>query len=525
MANWFCSSVGWTNVTAWAASTAYSVGDIRRQAGSVTVGLERVFRCTTAGTSGAAESSITGSWGTNWLTTSVTKGATCTDNTAVWTEITGSATYNTTSFAAPFARLQTPLTSSWAAAGDTVYVASNHAETASATGTSLTSPGTVNSPVKVICIATTFSNPPVQADITTGASVTMTGSNNINISGGWWCYGLKFQGTTGTTNINVSLAGGSGQVLESYFENCVFKAGSASTSRVIFAGDDAVAGGGKRHLFVNCNIDTPHATDAGIYVSRSHCLFIGGTWVTATTTAINKSSSGRGGILEFRNYDFSAQTSGKNIVDLSGTVTSGEVRLINCKLTSGVNVTTGTLASHGNGPVHLINCDHGTINYREEHYFYEGSIVQDATQYRTGGASDGTTPKAWKVVSLAGCDYVRPLYCPDIYQWVDSTGSKTFTIYFASGGTLNDTDIGFELEYLGSSATPLGTFSTTVNGVLDTATAWATDAVSTWNGAGVGTKQSMSLTKTINLKGLVRVRPFVIKASATVYIDPIIVVT
>ena len=60
--------------TAWAASTAFSVGDVRRATTSQNSGL--VFECTTAGTSGSSEPA----WPTDI-------GSTLTDNTVVWTAI------------------------------------------------------------------------------------------------------------------------------------------------------------------------------------------------------------------------------------------------------------------------------------------------------------------------------------------------------------------------------------------------------------------------------------------------------
>ena len=60
--------------TAWAASTAFAVGDVRRATSSQNSGL--VFECTTAGTSGSSEPT----WPTDI-------GSTLTDNTVVWTAI------------------------------------------------------------------------------------------------------------------------------------------------------------------------------------------------------------------------------------------------------------------------------------------------------------------------------------------------------------------------------------------------------------------------------------------------------
>ncbi len=78
-------------VAAWAASTAFSVGDIRRAAASQASGLW--FRCTTAGTSASSEPS----WPTDI-------GSTITDNTVVWTAI--SSVYEDVSVLAPSAIIE-----------------------------------------------------------------------------------------------------------------------------------------------------------------------------------------------------------------------------------------------------------------------------------------------------------------------------------------------------------------------------------------------------------------------------------
>ena len=78
-------------VAAWAASTAFSVGDIRRATASQASGLW--FRCTTAGTSAGSEPS----WPTDI-------GSTVTDNTAIWTAI--SSVYEDVSVLAPSAIIE-----------------------------------------------------------------------------------------------------------------------------------------------------------------------------------------------------------------------------------------------------------------------------------------------------------------------------------------------------------------------------------------------------------------------------------
>lgn len=78
-------------VAAWAASTAFSVGDIRRATTSQASGLW--FRCTTAGTSASSEPK----WPTDI-------GSTVTDNTVVWTAI--SSVYEDVSVLAPSAIIE-----------------------------------------------------------------------------------------------------------------------------------------------------------------------------------------------------------------------------------------------------------------------------------------------------------------------------------------------------------------------------------------------------------------------------------
>jgi len=77
--------------TAWAASTAFSVGDVRRATTVQASGL--VFKCTTAGTSGSSEPS----WATDI-------GNTVNDNTVVWTAI--SSVYEELSVLAPSAIIE-----------------------------------------------------------------------------------------------------------------------------------------------------------------------------------------------------------------------------------------------------------------------------------------------------------------------------------------------------------------------------------------------------------------------------------
>ena len=185
MANWYVGSTKYSAVTQWQALTTYSVGNIVRQLASPAVGSERCFRASaiTTGISGAAEPSWT-----------LTKNATTTDSGVTWTECTGQAAYNGdgggSAWAAPMARLNLAISSSpFTAAGDTVYVSNNHAETRSSGATYTGYSNSNTTPVNVICVSDAASPPTATA---TTATVSTTGASNIQISGSLYLYGITF---------------------------------------------------------------------------------------------------------------------------------------------------------------------------------------------------------------------------------------------------------------------------------------------------------------------------------------------
>ena len=204
MSDWFVSSVAHAAVPQFAISTAYSVGNFVRQLAAPAVGSERVWRCTTAGTSAGAEPSWT-----------LTEGSTTSSGSAVFTEVTGLAAYG---WSAASARLEL-IAESWAAAGDRVFVASNHAETRS-TALGITFVGTTSSPLRVFSVDPAGSVPPVAADLDPGASVTTTGASGITFSGtNFYVEGITFNcGSSGSATFTMGTAASA-----HYFKNCAFR--------------------------------------------------------------------------------------------------------------------------------------------------------------------------------------------------------------------------------------------------------------------------------------------------------------
>ncbi len=522
MVNYYVSSVGYTAVAQFAALTSYAVGNIVRQLAAPNLTEERCFRCTTLGISGASESV--------W---NITQNATTTQGTAVFTECTGQETYQGTSWAAPFARLIPAVSSGFSVAGDTIFVGSDHAETQSSPAMALSTQGTLASPCRVICVAKPSSAiPPVTGDLATTATVSTTSVRNINFSGSgasctYW-YGIAFSAGDSTNTASVTFAGGTSGF--DTFEKCTLTLGNTSVSSVFQLGTN----NGtmlRRVTLLNSNLkfgSTSQSIQMGGLVKLD---WRGGAISALAPTSLFGAYAGPNcnfGIITIAGVDLSLVGSAKTLVTQPGSGNlSGMVGwdFTNCKLSASLGgVTTGTQDFPGHGDIDIVVSDAATTP-REEHYRYTGSVIADTANYLTAGASDGVAHKSWKLASNASASYLKPLYAPDIFQWVDNIGSRTFTLYTSniSTLTLKDNEFGFDIEYMGSSSTPLATMSTSFSGPLAAGANLATDT-QPWTGQGGLTKQKASAVFTVNQKGWVRIRPRLSRASATIWVDPLVVV-
>jgi hypothetical protein len=113
--------------------------------------------------------------------------------------------------------------------------------------------------------------------------------------------------------------------------------------------------------------------------------------------------------------------------------------------------------------------------------------------------------------------------------WNETTGANvTVTVY----GTINsaslptDGELWMEIQYLGSSGSPIASFKTTSKSLLATAANVASDG-STWNGGGSGAGWSpFKLVAVLTspqpqMKGFIYINVRAGKASTTYYIDPL----
>lgn len=506
MAAWYTNSVGWTAVTPWAALTAYNIGDLRRQLATPTVGNERVFRCTTAGTSLAAEPTWT-----------VTKGGTTTEVAGpVWTEVTGSSTYN---WNAPHARLANAF--AWGAAGDTFYVGHNHAET-QASQLTLTGSSTITSPFIVLCVNAAGTVPPVSADLRATATITTTGANPMTIVPSALYHGIIFSGGSGATVNGITIHSGTGAL---YFDQCSLKKGgtSASTTGINIAPTMTAS-----HRCILDNTTLGFGNTGDRIAIRGNGFFWRNT-VSALAgavfpTTLFSSASAQAAIIELEGVDLSALGSGATIVGAIGV--PQRYYLKDCKLGASVTVAAAQ-ADPGSAEVYVTNADSSGTNYRHEKYSYAAMQTIETTIVRTGGASIKGTSIAWKVVTTASVSWIFPFRClPIVIPDNSIIGTPiTVTIQGIWGGgavPLND-EIWMEAECFGDASSPQGSFTTSGKADILAAGANLTAGVGTWGGS--TTKFQMSGSISPQLKGPIYLYVKVAKASSTFYLDPLPVVS
>lgn len=404
------------------------------------------------------------------------------------------------------------------AAGDTFYVAHDHAET-QASAMTITTKGTQTAPSRVICVSRTGSVPPVSADLATTATITTTGANGMTIAGGTsvYFYGISFNAGTGATNVGISFFTGNDSVF--YAKNCKFrKLGTTGNAGAI------QIGGNMRTLgwLENCDVELGAATDA---------LSFGGTvvWRGGNYTAGAVPTTGflaLGTIASdvlIEGVDLSAITPGTSTLVRAYTNKS-RMFFKDCKLGASV-VIAATPTIYG-ADVNVVRSDSGDTNYRTESHQYTGVLTTETTTVRTGGASDGATTYSWEIVPNANNERDFPFNCPPIMVWNDTVGSAiTLTIEgtWAGGAVPTTNDIWMIVEYLGTSGFPLGVVS---NGNVDPLATGTNHSSSTetW-GAGGTTKFKMTTSFTPQEKGPICVYIKYAHTSNTVWIDPKITIS
>jgi hypothetical protein len=376
-------------------------------------------------------------------------------------------------------------------AGDIFYVANNSAETLAA---NITFPGTYSNPNLVYSTTTTHS-PPTSADLSAGASVTIDA--NRTVTGSVYFYGLTIP-LNGLLTATLAWAG-----MQTY-DTCTINA-TSNVPRI-------TTGGNTLLRFVNCVL-----TPGWIYNGQgSRVEITGGS--TTTFTGITTFFTSAAGSIIARGFDFSGNTNLTSIVNSA--TGSAKILLVDCKIPA-ISVIGGTSLDYS--AIEVARTDSSGTNNVMSRYTGVGTQTVETTIVRSGGATDGTTPISWKLVTGAGAKWVNPLNSLQFQKNNTTTGSSvTATVYlYSSDGTLTNKDIWCEFEYLGNASYPLASFaSTTVANNLATGTALTADGTSSWGGGLGYNAYKISTSFTPQMTGYVVCTVKCAKTSTTFYIDP-----
>lgn len=498
MADYYLNS---NNVTMFAINTAYSLGQrVIATAAATASRKQRVYEVTTAGTTAGAEPVWNASLG------STTTSNTCVftaRNPITWADANGVFSY---------------LCGAVLAAGDRIFVKNTHSESLVGVSSQNTIGSQLN-PVRLICVSDNNEPPTTLA---TGALIASTTVMALG-TGALYAYGVEFRsgdGSASTADIEVASSipsGGKGL----WAEQCEFNlAATGGTSFFRPVGPSAMV------WLRNCNMRFG-ASGAAIATvgDGSRLTWRGGSVLgTAPTTLFVGSSLNRWTLL-VEGVDLSLVTG--TIMGLNAaSALLFDVRLIGCKLNA-----SATMFASNQHQVHeenwyAVNCSDDTKNYRIVVSGTLGTLTEEASIVRSGGATDGTTPIAWKLVMGATAPVFPALvfYTPWMLFWNESLASKTLTaeLVHDSATNLKDNEVWLEAEYLGSSSQPLLSVATSAPDVL-AAGADLSSSSATWSGTGGFTNpntQKVSITFTPQMKGIVRARLVVAKANKTLYVDP-----
>lgn len=271
-------------------------------------------------------------------------------------------------------------------AGDDLLISSAHAETAA--GVSLTLPGTVSAPCRVLSgVPDTVSG---LASLAFGAAFTST-TTGCSISGVGYLYGVAIESSTASA-MAVNVGATSGNVL--VLEECVIgRPGTASTST--WGIGPSGAGTGANVTLINTKFKAGHASQRikanGIITIKDGGLAEGSS---ALTGFFSLSADQRGARLTVEGFDASLAATTANLISAAGSGGS-------CALLRGVKLPAGWSGGPGGGSlvgaeVDMVDYQIGTTHYPAWSKRHNGDIQSDLAVILSGDHS-----RKW--VTGAGC--------------------------------------------------------------------------------------------------------------------------
>ena len=378
------------------------------------------------------------------------------------------------------------------AAGDTLLVGDDHAESTAANNVLNFTTSTEAAPCNILVVDHTKSSPSIPADLKVGVSgagsIITTTVGNIQYAGFLYVYGLYTAAGMSSTANNVGVfMPQSGKA--SIFERCTFVIGATGTNALINVNTSTYC------EFRNCTFSFVNSASQSMSAIAT-VRFTGCTWTFSGTQPTRLFLSGSNQILFFEGCDFSAAT-----CLLIGTLGSGanKITFKDCKLptTTPLFDMTTSAALPQTSQVWVVNSDNANTNYRNELYDSTGTLLTSLTVVRTGGASMGT-PYSWNISTTSLTNWIFNFKSLPISIWNNTTGAAiNVTVegiadprYFSA--LPNNDEVWIDVEALASASQPAGvTYFGTKTSPLGTNAA-LTASTSAWDSAATARANSTS---------------------------------
>lgn len=391
------------------------------------------------------------------------------------------------------------------AAGSVIWVASDHTEQKNGSSFNIAfTNGSYASPTKIVSVKRADDS--YESMATGGGIIETQGSaDDILINGYAICVGLKL-------------------VAKDLLYWSVNSKGVTYIDCYLDATDNVQGGIASVGQFIGCTI---HPRDGFYATGSSNMVFRGCTFANVYVSGHIVMSSGPNVIL-IEDCDLSSEP---DLVDNINLAPGCQVTFRRCTFATSFVVADAEM-SRPDSWVLVESCISGTstdaILGMQRLMTYYGDAYAETTIYRSGGASDGTTPYSWKMTSNANAaEYLTPLRSPPITRWL-SAGSQTLTLNInheavggGESGDLQNDEFWIEV-HSGNESTPassLGRMQTTLPATILTTPSDLTNNSETWESA-KSVKQHVSVTVDPEEAGPVTIYACLGKPSVTVYVDP-----
>lgn len=405
------------------------------------------------------------------------------------------------------------------AAGDDGFVSQSHAESdAGTTAMSLTFPGTIASPNRVI-FCNDSADPPTSLASTGSLTRTGTSISATLIFAG--CFTM----IGGTYSVSTSSASafkfGNTDTDVQIYDSATFIVTNANAAVRMQIGA-AVSTARNSVTFDACTFKFANAAQ-GFSIQRGTFEFNGGGLDAAGSaiTSLFPTALASGATdVKIKNFDVSYADSSFNILGAAFGC-SGNIVLDRCKLPT--SWTGGLFSSDptvSNLRISMYNCDSADTNYKILVGDRQGTLRDETTLVITGGASE-----TWKVTTSANAnEALTPFYSDFMLQRITSVGTAktlTFEILHDSLTDLTDADVYPEVEFLGTNGTPLGVKVSGKRPVLSGSTPLAASTAA-WTTTGLTNprKQKVTIEITPQEIGNVLARLVFGKPSYTAWMNP-----